>query len=102
FSLHDALPIYPAAAFLGLANTVSPAASRSLFNFSKDASGINASPRTSNLPVSFIDSETLFTVRKLDVISSPTCPSHWVDPYVKRPFSYVNESASPSIFNSQT
>ena len=93
----------PEAAFLGLAKGASPFATFSSLIFSKELIGINPSPRTSKV-VGNLSELTVSGIRRIvltfSVISSPLVPSPRVTPLIKRPFSYQNDKATPSNFNS--
>ena len=77
----------PAAAFRGLANGSSSFFSRFSFNARNDLCGIKASPRTSSVASSLMESGILRIVLKFAVMSSPVVPSPRVAPRTNLPFS---------------
>ena len=95
----------PAAALRGFANNDFPLFSLSLLSSSKSFLNIITSPRTSitsgiSLPKSFRG--TFLIVFTFRVTSSPLSPFPLVDPCTSIPFSYLIDTASPSIFSSVT
>ncbi len=88
-SAGSSVRIVPAATLRGLANTGSPASSRSRLMRSKARRGRYTSPRTSTLPrgPSFSECGIDLMVRTLVVTSSPRVPSPRVTPRSSRPFS---------------
>ena len=93
--------IVPEAAFLQFWNSSKPCSFLSWLTFCKDFLGIKISPRTSISKGSFIFKGIEFIVLAFSVIISPIVPFPLVEAVFKTPFSYIQETDKPSIFNSQ-